>query len=114
SGAAQVKAVPPHVPPVQTSFLVQAFPSSHAVPSAAARFEHMPLVGSHVPATWHWSSAVQATVVVALQLELVWQVCTLVEALPLLHAVLLLAFGLERGPVVLLLVPARWQWSYEV
>ena len=53
SGAAQVKAVPPHVPPVQTSFLVQAFPSSHAVPSAAAGFEHMPLVGSHVPATWH-------------------------------------------------------------
>src|SRR5437870_8148349 len=53
SGAAQVKAVPPQVPAVQTSFLVQAVPSSHAVPSAAAGFEHMPLVGSHVPATWH-------------------------------------------------------------
>jgi len=33
SGAAQVKAVPPHVPPVQTSSLVHALPSSQVVPS---------------------------------------------------------------------------------
>jgi len=33
SGAAQVKAVPPQVPAVQTSFLVHALPSSQVVPS---------------------------------------------------------------------------------
>jgi len=33
SGAAQVKAVPPQVPAVQTSFLVHGLPSSQVVPS---------------------------------------------------------------------------------
>jgi hypothetical protein len=35
--------------------------SLHAVPSALFGFEHAPVVGSHVPATWHSSSAVQTT-----------------------------------------------------
>src|SRR5438094_10584688 len=42
SGAAQVKAVPPQVPAVQTSFLVQALPSSQAVPLDLAGLEQMP------------------------------------------------------------------------
>jgi hypothetical protein len=33
------------------SFIVHALPSLHAVPFAAVGFEHVPLVGSHVPAT---------------------------------------------------------------
>ena len=35
--------------------------SSHAVPSEAAGFEQDPVAVSHVPATWHWSSAEQMT-----------------------------------------------------
>jgi hypothetical protein len=44
---------PVHVPAWQVSVWVQLFPSLHAVPSAAAGFEHMPVPGSQVPATWH-------------------------------------------------------------
>jgi hypothetical protein len=61
SEAVQVTAVPPHTPPVQTSFVVQALPSLHAVPSVAEGFEHMPVLGLHVPAMWHWSLAPQTT-----------------------------------------------------
>jgi hypothetical protein len=46
------------LPPVQTpalhaSVCVQASPSSHAVPSVFAGFEHVPSVGLQVPAVWH-------------------------------------------------------------
>jgi hypothetical protein len=42
--------VPPmHVPP------------GHGVPSVALGFEHFPVVGAHVPATWHASSGVHTT-----------------------------------------------------
>ena len=49
------------VPPWHVSLCVQALPSLHAVPLGAAGFEHWPVEGSHVPATWHWSLAVQIT-----------------------------------------------------
>jgi hypothetical protein len=42
-----------HVPPAQVSPLVQALPAWHDVPSGAVGFEHVPLDGLHVPATWH-------------------------------------------------------------
>ncbi len=48
---------PTHVPLWQVSVRVHALPSLHAVPSAAAGFEHRPVAGSHVPAKWHWSLA---------------------------------------------------------
>lgn len=35
-------------------------PSLQVVPFAAVGFEHVPLLGLQVPATWHWSSAVHA------------------------------------------------------
>jgi hypothetical protein len=41
---------PAHVPLWQVSTRVQAFWSSHAVPSLTAGFEHAPVDGSHVPA----------------------------------------------------------------
>ena len=45
--------VPAQVPPVHTSVDVHVFPSLHAVPFVACGFEHVPLAGLHVPATWH-------------------------------------------------------------
>ena len=52
---------PVHVPPRHASLCVHALPSSHRVPSAAAGFEQLPLVGSHEPARWHASLAVHTT-----------------------------------------------------
>jgi hypothetical protein len=107
SGAAQVKAVPAQVPAVQTSLLVHALPSSHAVPSAAAGVEHIPVAGLHAPATWHWSEAVQVTGLEPTHVPL-WHVSVCVQALPSLHAVPLAAFGVEHWPVAGLQVPATW------
>lgn len=52
---------PTHVPLWHASFCVQTLLSLHVVPLAAAGFEHVPLDGLHVPATWHWSLAVHVT-----------------------------------------------------
>ena len=50
----QLGAGPPtQLPPLQVSLCVHASPSSHAVPSPSAGFEHMPVAGSHVPGSWH-------------------------------------------------------------
>jgi hypothetical protein len=51
SSAAQTTGPPAvQAPPWHVSDCVQAFPSSHGVPSAAAGFVHAPVAGSHVPA----------------------------------------------------------------
>jgi hypothetical protein len=52
---------PWQVPDWQVSVWVHALPSLHVVPLGAAGFEHVPEVGSQVPAAWHWSEAVQVT-----------------------------------------------------
>jgi hypothetical protein len=52
---------PAHAPAVHTSPTVLALASSQVVPFEAAGFEHVPVAWSHVPATWHWSLAVQVT-----------------------------------------------------
>ena len=44
----------------------------------------------------------------------VWQVSVWVHALPSLHAVPLVLFGLLQTPVALLHVPALWHWSLAV
>jgi hypothetical protein len=44
---------PVHDPVWHVSLCVHAFPSSHTVPFAAFGFEHVPVAGLHVPATWH-------------------------------------------------------------
>jgi hypothetical protein len=61
SSAVHVTAVPPHVPLVHISVVVHLLPSSQVVPSPANGLEQAPDVGSHVPATWHWSSGLHAT-----------------------------------------------------
>ena len=54
SDAVQTVAVPPRQLPVwQVSPVVQALPSLHAVPSAAAGFEQIPVDGLQVPMLWH-------------------------------------------------------------
>ena len=44
---------PVHPPLWHVSVCVHAFVSSHGVPFAALGFEHVPVDGLHVPATWH-------------------------------------------------------------
>src|SRR5213079_2213355 len=82
-------------------------------PFVLAGVEQVPVAGSHVPATWHWSEAVQTTGLLPVQSPL-WQVSLCVQALPSLQAVPLLAFGLEHWPVAVLQVPAVWHWSSAV
>src|SRR5882724_701633 len=50
---AQETGVPLHAPPVQVSGVVQAFRSSHVLPSGAVGFEHRPDSGLQTPASWH-------------------------------------------------------------
>jgi hypothetical protein len=62
SVAAQVTGFAPlQTPAWQVSVWVQELPSLHAVPFAAVGFVQAPVLGLHVPATWHWSCAVQVT-----------------------------------------------------
>src|SRR5689334_19051432 len=61
SAGGHVTPVPPvQVPAWQVSPVEQELPSSHGVPLLLGGLEQ-PVVGEHVPATWHWSSAVQVT-----------------------------------------------------
>src|SRR5947208_15357340 len=95
------------------SWEVEASPSSQVAPSGRAGFEHSPVAGSQVPGSWHWSWAVQTTGFEPVHVP-PWQVSVCVQALPSLHAVPLLAFGLEHWPVAVLQVPATWHWSEAV
>src|SRR5947208_4312522 len=114
SGAVQTTGFEPvEVPLWQVSVWVQALPSLQAVPLLAFGLEHCPEVGSQVPASWHWSSALQTTGLEPVQVPF-WQVSVWVQALPSLHAVPLLAFGWEHWPVAVSQVPATWHWSEAV
>ena len=108
-----VKVGLPQEPFWHVSPLVQASPSLQAAPFVLAGLEQVPVAGSQVPATWHWSEAVQTTGLLPVQTPL-WQVSVCVQALPSLHAVPLLALGLEHWPVAVLQVPATWHWSEAV
>src|SRR5437763_12702234 len=69
---------PVQVPAWQVSVCVQAFPSLQAAPSALAGLEQVPLAGSQVPATWHWSRGVETTGFVPTQAP-AWQVSLCVQ-----------------------------------
>jgi hypothetical protein len=77
---------PAQVPDWQLSVCVQAFPSLHDVPFAFWGFEQTPLAGSHIPALWHWSDAVQLIGLLPTQAP-EWQLSVCVQALPSLQAV---------------------------
>jgi hypothetical protein len=91
---------------------VHALLSSQVVPSSADGLEQAPVVVLQVPATWHWSLAVQMTAVP--RQTPAWQWSAVVQALVSLQVVVSLADGLEQAPVVGLQVPATWHWSLAV
>jgi hypothetical protein len=95
---------PVQVPVWHESLCVHALPSLHAVPSGAVGFEHWPVPGSHVPATWHASDAVHVTGLAPVQVP-AWHESLCVHALPSLHAVPSGFVGSEHAPVVGLHVP---------
>ena len=106
--AEQTFAVPPEQAPLwQLSPFVHALPSLQPVPFDAAGFEQLPLPGSHVPATWHWSSAVQTFVVPPVQAPL-WQLSPFVHALLSSQSVPFVAAGFEQRPVPGSHAPATW------
>jgi len=74
---------------------VHALPSLQPVPFAAVGFVHWPVAGSHVPATWHWSDAVQTTGFIPVQTP-PWHVSVGVHAFPSLQPVPFAAVGLEH------------------
>jgi hypothetical protein len=70
-----------------------------------AGLEQVPEAGLQVPATWHWSWAVQATGFVPVH-EPAWQVSDWVQRLPSLQFDPSALFGFEQAPVAGLQVPA--------
>ncbi len=105
-----VEQVPAQTPPVQTSPEVQELLSLQAVPLLASGLEHVPVEGVHVPATWHWSDAVQVTGFEPVQVPPT-QVSVCVHRLSSLQAVPSETVGLEHVPVEVSHVPAAWHWS---
>src|SRR5207245_1666913 len=95
------------------SSYVPVLPSSHVVPSGLAGLEQLPVAGSHVPASWHWSSAVHTTELPPVQVP-AWQVSVWVQASPSVHAVPSALAGVEQWPVAGSQVPASWHWSWAV
>jgi hypothetical protein len=79
----------------------------------AVGFEHAPVPGLQVPATWHWSSAVQVTGFDPVHAP-AWHVSVCVQALPSLQVVPFNAVGFEQTPVDGLQVPATWHSSLAV
>src|SRR5262245_23997370 len=111
SDAVQTVAVPSaQAPPWQVSPVVQALLSLQVVPFGAAGFEQTPVAGAQVPATWHWSDAVQTFAVPPVHAP-AWQASPVVQALPSLQVVPFAAFGFEQTPVVVSQTPATWHWS---
>src|SRR5437667_352120 len=75
------------------------------MPWGLAGFEHVPVAGLQVPASWHWSCAVQLTGFAPVQVP-AWHVSVCVQASPSLQAAPLGLAGLEHAPVAGLQVPA--------
>src|SRR5580700_6283632 len=102
-----------HTPAWQVSFKSHALPSLHVVPFEAAGFEHMPVLGLHVPATWHRSLATQTTGFAPVHVPL-WHVYVWSQRLVPVHVVPSATVGFEQTPVLGLHVPASWHWSSAV
>src|SRR6266851_1270947 len=108
SWAVHTTVLPPvHAPPWQVSLCVQASPSSHPAPSGLLGFEHSPVAGLQVPASWHWSWAVQTTGLPPAHAP-PWPVSLCVQASPSLHPEPSGLLGFEHSPVAGLQVPASW------
>src|SRR5206468_4214888 len=97
----------------QVSVCVQALPSSHGAPLSLAGLLQAPVVGSQVPAVWHWSAAVHTTGFAPTHAP-AWQVSVCVHALASLQLVPLGLAGLLQAPDAGLQAPAVWHWSAAV
>jgi hypothetical protein len=86
---------------------VQGLPSLQETPSAIAGLLQLPVVSSHVPTSWHWSSAVQTTEVPAWHTPAPSQVSAPLHALPSLQLV-------SAGLGVLLHAPAEQESTVHV
>jgi hypothetical protein len=95
------------VPAWQVSVWVQALPSLQVVPFAAVGFEHTPVAGTQVPATWHWSLATQLFGLPPVQLP-AWQVSVWVQALPSLQVVPFATATAAGQPVAGTQAPTVW------
>src|SRR5438132_1257086 len=102
--------LPVHTPLSQVSVWVQELPSLQAVPLAFGGFEHAPVLVLQIPASWHWSDAVQRIGLEPVQLPL-WQVSVWVQGLASLHGTPSSFAGSEQLPVAGSQVPASWHWS---
>src|SRR4029077_4295791 len=95
------------------AFCVLPFPSLLGLPFAATGFEHVPLLGLHVPAVWHWSLAVHVTGFEPVHAP-AWQLSVCVQAFPSLQGLPFAATGFEHVPLLGLHVPRVWHWSLAV
>jgi hypothetical protein len=75
------------------------------VPFGRFGFEHIPFAGLQMPASWHWSAAMQTTGFAPVHVP-AWQVSVCVHAFASLHAVPFGAFGFEHVPFAGLQTPA--------
>jgi len=82
----------------------------HFSPFSAGGFAQAPDAGSHVPATWHSSSAAQTVAVPPAQTP-PRHVSPVVQASPSSQAVPSVWSGLEQSPVAGSHVPAAWHGS---
>ena len=111
SDAPHTTGLPPvHAPAWQVSVCVHLSPSSHVEPFNLFGFEHCPVAGLHVPASWHWSDAPHTTGLVPVHTP-AWQVSVCVHLSPSLHAEPFNLFGFEHWPVAGLHTPTSWQAS---
>ena len=108
SMAVQVTGLPPlHTPAIQVSVCVHGLLSLQVVPLGAVGFEHMPVVVSQVPTTWHASMAVQVTGLPPVHTP-VMQVSVCVQALPSEQVVPSGRFGFEHVPEAGSQRPTAW------
>jgi hypothetical protein len=114
SAAVQVTGFEPmQTPALHASVLVHALLSSHVVPSALFGFEHVPLAGSQVPTSWHWSEALHTTGFDPAQTP-AWQVFVWRHLfVPVQTAPSALA-GLEHVPLAGSQAPTSWHGSEAV
>src|SRR5947208_2227668 len=103
--------VPAQTPAWQVSPVVQALPSLQLVPLATGGgFGQVPVAGLQVAASWHWSSAVQATGVP--EHAPARQISPVVQALPSLQLVpFATGWGFGQVPVAGSQLPPVWHWS---
>lgn len=102
--------VPAQTPdPLHTSVCVQALPSLQVVPVGAGGFEHTPVAGLQVPATWQASSGVQVTVDVGVPHVPAVHRSPVVQRLPSLHGEPSGRGMSMQAPVTGSHAPGRWQ-----